>query len=446
MPQTLAQQIISHQMKRDVSIGAVIDKLPITKMFMNEVLAPPAINYFRNDFGPLFKELGQPESVFDPTRVFFIPDHTVPSCSTKVSQGIDIMKEFAKETGIKMFKECDGIEHVLLPESGAIVPGDIMIGTDSHTDTNGALNCLAFGVGTTDAQLAMATGFLYNFVVPPSILFRLHGKMKKNVSGKDVILSIIGQMGAGGCAKKVAEFGGEGLANLSMDDRFTMANMCVEMSARTGLFPTDEATNAYLAESKPSWEPFKTTIDEAAPYEKIIDIDLAAIEPMVSFPHLPAHAVPVAQFEAMAAKTRQANDATLARVESDKINFAFIGSCTNGRPNDLAAAAAILKGKKIHPDVTLILIPGSRKVYQWALETGILSIFVEAGANIMASNCGTCFGKHMGVLSGKGRMISTSNRNYQGRMGSKDAQIFLASPATVATSALAGRITAPTEE
>ncbi|MDR3425636.1 MAG: aconitase/3-isopropylmalate dehydratase large subunit family protein [Alphaproteobacteria bacterium] len=443
MHQTMAEQIISASMKKACRAGEVIPRLPISKMFLNEVLAPPAIAYFRKDFGDLFKEFNVSESVFDPARVFLIPDHTVPSCSVKVSQGIDVMKEFARATGVKMFKECDGIEHVLLPECGAIVPGDIMVGTDSHTDTNGALNCLAFGVGTTDAQLAMATGFLYNFTVPKSIFFKLSGQLRKGVSGKDVILHIIAQMGSGGCAKRVAEFGGEGVTTLGMDDRFTIANMCVEMSARTGLFPCDEKTEEFLKETNAQWEMKKTALDAQADYDRVVEIDLNAIEPMVSFPHLPAHAVPVSQFDAMAEKTRATKDPTLAVVEDNTINFAFIGSCTNGRKSDLIAGAEILKGKHIHPDVTLIVIPGSRKIYNWAMEVGILKIYAEAGANIQSSNCGTCFGKHMGVLSDKGRMISTSNRNYQGRMGSKDALIFLASPATVATSALTGRITAP---
>ncbi|MDD3288689.1 MAG: aconitase/3-isopropylmalate dehydratase large subunit family protein [Alphaproteobacteria bacterium] len=443
MHQTMAEKIISARMGMKCEIGEVIPRLPVSKMFLNEVLAPPAIEYFRKDFGDLFKERGASESVFDPTRVFLIPDHTVPSCSIKVSQGVDLMKEFAKTTGVKMFKECDGIEHVLLPESGVIVPGDIMVGTDSHTDTNGALNCLAFGIGTTDAELAMATGFLYNFTVPQSIYFKLSGALRPGVSGKDVILSIIGKMGAGGCAKRVAEFGGEGISNLSMDDRFTIANMCVEMSARTGLFPCDEQTEAYIVDTKTSWDMVKTVLDEKAAYERVVEINLNDIEPMVSFPHLPAHAVPISRFDDMARKSQTSNDPTLAAVVDDKINFAFIGSCTNGRKSDLLAGAEILKGKQIHQDVTLIVIPGSRQIYNWAAQTGVLQIFAEAGANIQSSNCGTCFGKHMGVLSDKGRMISTSNRNYQGRMGSKDAQIFLASPATVATSALTGRITAP---
>lgn len=443
MSQTLVEKIVSASMGKKCEIGESIPKLPITKMFLNEVLAPPAITYFRNDFGEVFREAGLPESVFDPKRVFLIPDHTVPSCSVKVSQGVDLMKEFARKTGVKMFKECDGIEHVLLPESGAVVPGDIMIGTDSHTDTNGALNCLAFGVGTTDAELAMATGFLYNFTVPKSIYFKLSGKLQKNVCGKDVILYIIAKMGAGGCAKMVAEFGGEGVKNLSMDDRFTIANMCVEMSARTGIFPYDEKTEEFLAETGTEWEMHKTTLEEDAHYSKIIEIDLNEIEPMVSFPHLPAHAVLISKFDEMAKQTQLSQNPTLAIVKDNTINFAFIGSCTNGRKSDLIAGAEILKNKTIHPDVSLIVIPGSRKIYQWALESGILKIYADAGANIQASNCGTCFGKHMGVLSDKGRMISSSNRNYQGRMGSKEALIFLASPATVAMSALTGRITSP---
>lgn len=439
--QTLTEQIVSAVVGRKCFAGETLHKLPLTKMFMNEVIAPPAITYFREDFGPIFAEKGQGESVFDPSRIFLVPDHTVPSCSIKVSQGIDLMKDFAQSTGIKMFKEGDGVEHVLLPETGQIVPGDIMLGTDSHTDTNGALNCLAFGVGTTDAQIAMATGNLYNFVVPKSILFRLHGKLREGVYGKDVILFIISKMGSGGCAKMVAEFGGEGIKTLPMDARFTIANMCVEMSGRTGIFPFDEKTEEYVKQTGSQWEMKPSTINEDASYVKVVDINLDEITPMVSFPHLPAHACPVSDCAAMIQKSQISTDHTMAKVKDDSLNFAFIGSCTNGRLSDLAIGAEILKGKTVHPDLTFIVIPGSRQVYNEAMDAGILAVYAKAGANIQSPNCGTCFGKHMGVLSDKGRMISTSNRNYQGRMGSKDALIFLASPATVAASAVAGRIT-----
>jgi len=267
--------------------------------------------------------------------------------------------------------------------------------------------------------------------------------LQDNVCGKDVILYIISKMGSGGCAKMVAEFGGEGVRNLSMDDRFTITNMCVEMSARTGIFPCDERTEGFMNEVDSKWDMYKTTLDEGANYERVVEINLSEIEPMISFPHLPAHAVPISKFDEMAKRTISSSDPTLAKVVDDSINFAFIGSCTNGRKSDLIAGAEVLNGKQIHPDVTLIVIPGSRKIYNWAIDTGIMKIYAEAGANIQSSNCGTCFGKHMGVLSDKGRMISTSNRNYQGRMGSKDAQIFLASPASVASSALTGHITGP---
>ena len=443
MPQTMVEKIISGVVGTPCKAGDFLEKLPLTKVFLNEVIAPPAITYFQNDFAPVFEKQGKKVSVFDSRRVFFIPDHTVPSCSLKVSQGIDMMKQFAADTGIRMYKEGDGIEHVVLPEGGEIVPGDIVIGTDSHTDTNGALNCLGFGAGTTDAQLAMATGCLYNFTVPQSILFRLHGKLGPHVSGKDVILSIIAQMGAGGCSKRVAEFTGPGLASLSMDDRFTIANMCVEMSARSGIFAFDDRTKAYLDAAQPKWDYEPVRVDEDAAYDRVIDINLDEIEPMVAFPHLPSHGVPVSQCAAMIEKTKHSDDRTLARVEDDTITCAFIGSCTNGRESDLLAGAEIIKGRKVHPNVNLIVIPGSRKVYNWAMKSGILQIYADAGANIESSNCGPCFGKHMGVLGEKGKMMSSSNRNYKGRMGSKDALIFLASPATVAASAVAGRIAAP---
>lgn len=443
MSQTLTEKIVSMHIGRYVLAGETLDRLPVSKLFLNEVLAPPAILYALEDFKDFVDKYGIEKLIFDTERVVLVPDHSIPPCSEKVSEGINIMKKFAGSTGIRMYKQGEGIEHILLPEHGFIVPGDIVIGTDSHTDTNGALNCLGFGVGTTDAEYAMVTGNLYDFTVPESILFELNGKPLKGVSGKDIILYIIGKMGAGGCSQKVAEFYGEGLKYLSMDDRFTIANMCVEMSARTGLFPYDKVTEEYVKKIKTKWPIGHSYVEGDANYAKRIQINLSEIEPMVSFPHLPSHSTTISGIEQMIQKTKTSSDKSLAQVENTSINYAFIGSCTNGRKSDLETGANILKGRKVHPSVTLIVIPGSQEVYNWALKKGIIQIYANAGALIESPNCGPCFGMHMGVLGPGDRMISTSNRNYIGRMGSKDALIFLASPATVAASAIESRITDP---
>jgi 3-isopropylmalate/(R)-2-methylmalate dehydratase large subunit len=353
------------------------------------------------------------------------------------------MREFAEKTGIKMYKEGDGIEHVVLPEDGEIVPGDIVAGTDSHTDTHGALACFAFGVGTSDAEYAMATGKMYNFTVPETIKFNLDGKIPFGVYGKDIILYILGKMGAGGCSNKVAEFSGLAANELSMANRFTMCNMAVEMSARTAIFGFDDKTEKYL-KGRSKW-PYYSDLcsDSDAKYSQVIDIDVSKIGPMVSFPHLPANAAPISKLEEMIEKSKLSKGKSFVAVDSDEINNAFIGSCTNGREEDMYIGASILAGKKVHPNVNLIVVPGSRKIYNWMIDNGIMDIYAQAGANIESSNCGPCFGKHMGVLSEKGRMCGTSNRNYEGRMGSKDAKIFLASPATVAASSIEGKITDP---
>lgn len=441
---TLVEQIVSHHTNKSVKAGDLVERLPITKMFMNEVIAPPALAYFKNDFATTLSGVAPSDQVYDPSRIFLIPDHTVPSSSAKVSEGMDMMRDFASATGIKMFKEGDGVEHILMAENGHIVAGDIVVGTDSHTDTNGAINALSFGVGTTDAQLAMATGYIYNFTVPESIYFNLTGELGLGVSGKDVILYIIGLLGAQGCSKMVAEFGGSGIKSLNMDDRFSMANMCVEMSGRTGLFEYDDAVDSYIKATGTSWESFKSTFDgDMSAYNRVIDIDLSSLEPMVAFPHLPANVIGISKLDEMIERSQKEFSHSFASITDDIINNAYIGSCTNGRLSDLRIGAQILDGYKVHQNVNLIVIPGSRKIYNTILDNGDFAIYSKAGANLESSNCGPCFGKHMGVLSPRGKMLSSSNRNYKGRMGHGDSLVFLASPATVAASAIEGRITDP---
>src|SRR3989338_5476499 len=288
IPQTIVEKIISDHLGKTVSAGDKIDKLPIDLLFFNDVIAPPAIAQFQKDFSRVFQKMNSGEKVFDPKRIFFIPDHTVPSSSVAVSEGIDLMEKFSREQGTKCYKEGDGIEHVVLIEYGYIVPGEIVLGTDSHTDTNGALNTLAFGVGTSDATYAMSTGFIYDFEIPKTIRFNLKGKFKKGVYGKDLILYLIGKLGVDGASKKVVEFGGSALKDISMDQRITIANMGVEMGARTAIFEPDKKLKKYLKNRNKFPCKFYWP-DKNCKYEKIIDVDLSILEPCVAFPHKPGN-------------------------------------------------------------------------------------------------------------------------------------------------------------
>lgn len=435
-PQTIVEKIVSAHLGKPVFAGEKIERLPIDLLFFNEVIGPPAILEFQKNFSDLRKK------VFNNKKVFFIPDHTVPSSSVAVSEGIALMEEFARQQGIKCYKEGDGIEHVVLIEDGYVVAGEIILGTDSHTDTNGALNTLAFGVGTTDATYALATGFLYDFTVPKTIRINLKGKFRKGVYSKDLILTLIGQLGVAGAVKKVVEFGGEGLKNLSMDARTTIANMAVEMGARTAIFDSDKILEDYL--EKRAKFPYRFfSSDKDASYDRILTVDLSSIEPVVAFPHKPSNVTSISKIKDYLKISQKSKTPDLAPVYSLKITDAFLGACTNGRYEDFIEAAKIIKGRKVHPDVNFIIIPASRRVYNRLMKEGVLQLFAEAGANIESSNCGPCFGKHMGVVGKGAQIISSSNRNYIGRMGSKEAKIFLASPATVTAAAVAGEIVDP---
>jgi len=442
MGQTLVEKIVSRQAGRAVRAGDPIDRLPITKLFFNDVIAPPAIKGLANLFGETFKQHGKPVQVFDPRRIFMIPDHSVPALSVEVAEGVDLMETFGREQGLKVYREGDGIEHVVLIEDGHIVPWDIVLGTDSHTCTNGAMGALAFGVGTTEGVYGLATGHLYDFVVPETIQFELTGTFSKGVYSKDLILHIIGKMGAGGCSRRVAEFVGDGVRRMSMDARTTICNMAVEMSARTGIMPYDDTLGAYLT-GRAQWPVEPIQSDPDATFADRMTVDLSRLEPMISFPHKPANATPVSRVQEMIQRSQEHPTPDFPAVTSDKITDAFLGACTNARYEDLVDAAKVLRGHRVHPDVSFVVIPASRKVYERAMDEGILQVFVKAGANVESSNCGPCFGSHMGVLSRNAQMISSSNRNYQGRMGSRDARIFLASPATVVASAIEGRLADP---
>ncbi len=442
MAQTMVEKIISRQVGRPVQAGDKIERLPVSKLFFNDVIGPPAIKSLSRLFGETFQRHGKPVRAFDPRRVFLVPDHSVPALSVEVAEGVDLMEAFGREQGIRMYREGDGIEHVVLIEDGHIVPWDIVLGTDSHTCTNGAMGALAFGVGTTEGTYALATGHLYDFTVPETIQIELSGRFPRGVFAKDLILYVIGKLGAGGCSRRVAEFVGEGLAGLGMDARTTICNMAVEMSARTGIMPYDDTLGAYLS-GRAQWDVQPICSDPDARFADRLQVDLSELEPMVAFPHKPANATPVSRVPEMIARSQAHPTPDFPAVQSDAITDAFLGACTNGRYEDLVEAAKVLRGRRVHPSVSFVVIPASRKVYEQAMDEGILQVFVKAGANIESSNCGPCFGSHMGVLSKNAQMISSSNRNYQGRMGSREARIFLASPATVTASAIEGRIADP---
>lgn len=419
---TAAENIISRKIGRRTCAGEIIDALPLDKILLNEVIGPAAVVSFQKEFAASFKKAGVEPRVFDRERIFIFPDHTVPSCSVKVSEGISLLREFSKKTGVRMYKEGDGIEHELMADMGHALPGDIIIGTDSHTCTNGGLGALAFGVGTTDAACAMATGEIYNFTVPETLNINVSGTLGKGVYAKDLALYIIGKLGAHGANRSVVEYTGECVKGLGMDGRFTLCNMSVEMSARTGFIAPDSKTCEYVSSrTGKQCTPFENARNA---HEKTIEFEASEIAPQVALPHSPSNAKPASEVDM-------------------QIDKAFLGSCTNGRMEDMEVAAQILKNHKVHEDVDLVVVPASRRIIQWMEKTGLMSVFLEAGANVESSNCGACFGKHMGVLGKHNTCISTSNRNYVGRMGSPEAKVLLASPATVAASAINGRVTDP---
>jgi 3-isopropylmalate/(R)-2-methylmalate dehydratase large subunit len=432
MPSTITEKIVSRAMGRKVKAGDLIEALPVDKLYFNEVIGPPAILNFQKDFQDVFTESGRKVQVFNPARVAFMPDHTVPSCSIMVSQGIKLMADFAKQQGIEMYKEGDGIEHTIASEEAFVLPGEIAVATDSHTCTQGALGALAFGIGTTEGENLLATGELFSFTVPDTIRFEVGGKFQRGVYAKDLVLHVLGTMGEGGCSKNVAEYTGPTIDSLDMEGRFTICNLSVEMSARTAIVNPDQTTTRYVEEAlarrgtkmTPEVAGMAARSDKDASFSRAVKVDASSIEPTVSLPHSPANAKPVSQV-------------------SDPINVVFLGSCANAREADLTVAARILKGRKVDRNTNLVLIPASRRVYNWAMDNGLLKIFADAGANIESSNCGPCFGKHMGILAPGDRCLSTSNRNYKGRMGSPEAFIYLGSPAVAAATAVEGRIADP---
>lgn len=416
MGMTMTQKILAAHAGLDrVEPGQLIEA-DLDLVLGNDITAPVAIKEFQ--------KMGV-SKVFDKSKVALVPDHFTPNKDIKAAEQCRIVREFAHRMEIENYFEVGemGIEHCLLPEKGLVVPGDLVIGADSHTCTYGALGAFSTGVGSTDMAAGMATGKCW-FKVPSAIKFVLKGKPTGWVSGKDIILHIIGMIGVDGALYKSMEFMGEGLKHISMDSRFTMANMAIEAGAKNGIFMVDQKTIEYVQEH--SMKPYAVYEPDAdAEYDEVYEIDLSKIRPTVAFPHLPE------------------NTRTIDEVGDVEIDQVVIGSCTNGRLEDLRVAAKILKGRKVKKGVRLIVFPGTQKIYLEALREGIIEQLIEAGAVVSTPTCGPCLGGHMGILAKGERAVATTNRNFVGRMGHPESEVYLASPAVAAASAVTGRITDP---
>lgn len=418
MGMTMTQKILAaHAGLPSVESGQLIEaKLDV--VMANDITGPMAV--------PVFYQMA--EKVFDPEKVVLVPDHFTPNKDIKSAENSKSIREFAKKQGLKWYFEIGrmGIEHAILPEAGITVAGECIIGADSHTCTYGALGAFSTGVGTTDIATGMATGELW-FKVPGAIQFVLTGKPSPYVSGKDIILHIIGKIGVDGALYKSMEFVGDGISELSMDDRFTMANMAIEAGAKNGIFLVDEKAENYMKEhSEKAYKIY--TPDEDAVYDEVVEINLGDVRPTVAFPHLPGNAKTIDEIEAM---------------EPIKVDQVVIGSCTNGRMEDMRRAAAVLKGHTVHPDVRVIVLPATQKIYKQCIKEGIVDIFIDAGCAFSTPSCGPCMGGHMGVLAAGEKCVSTTNRNFVGRMGHVDSLIYLASPEVAAASAIAAYIANP---
>ncbi len=418
MGMTMTQKILAkHAGLESVEAGQLIEA-NVDLTLANDITGPVAIREM---------EKAGFDKVFDRTRIALVMDHFVPNKDIKSAEQCLECREFAKKHQIVNFYDVGamGIEHALLPEKGLTAPGELIIGADSHTCTYGALGAFSTGVGSTDLAAGMATGKAW-FKVPGAIRFVLKGKLSPWVSGKDVILHIIGQIGVDGALYQSMEFVGEGVASLSMDDRFTICNMAIEAGAKNGIFPVDEKTMAYI-QGRVDREVTVFEADPDAVYEREIEIDLSALKPTVACPHLPE------------------NTKTINELGHIEVQQSVIGSCTNGRIDDMRAAAVILKGRKVHPSVRTIVIPATQEVYLQCIEEGLTKIFIQAGAIVSTPTCGPCLGGHMGILAHGERSVSTTNRNFVGRMGHITSEIYPASPAVAAASAVAGYICAPDE-
>ena len=421
MGMTMTQKILAHAAGLDKVVAGQLIEANLDLVLGNDITSPVAI-----------KEMDKMKvnGVFDKDKIALVPDHFVPNKDIKSAEHCKCVREFAKRNEITNYFEVGemGIEHALLPEKGLTVAGDVIIGADSHTCTYGALGAFSTGVGSTDMAAGMATGKAW-FKVPSAIKFILTGKPSKWVSGKDVILHIIGMIGVDGALYKSMEFVGDGIANLSMDDRFTIANMAIEAGGKNGIFPVDALAEEYMKEHSTK----KYTIyeaDEDAVYDETYTIDLSTLRPTVSFPHLPENTHTIDEIHEM---------------DPIFIDQVVIGSCTNGRIDDLRTAAEVLKGRKVKKGIRCIVIPATQSIYLQAMEEGLLRTFIEAGAVVSTPTCGPCLGGYMGILAEGERCVSTTNRNFVGRMGHVTSEIYLASPAVAAASAVTGKISCPCE-
>lgn len=416
MGMTMTQKILADHAGLDQVKAGQLIKAKLDLVLGNDITTPVAVKEFR--------KIGV-DRVFDKNKIAIVPDHFTPNKDIKSAEQVKFIKEFAREMGIVNYFEIGqmGVEHALLPEKGLVVAGDVVIGADSHTCTYGALGAFSTGIGSTDMAAGMATGEAW-FKVPEAIKFVLKGKLREWVSGKDVILHIIGRIGVDGALYKSMEFTGEGLSQLSMDDRLSMANMAIEAGGKNGIFEVDEKTLDYIKEH--SAKPYKIyKADSDAEYSEVYEIDLSEIKSTVAFPHLPE------------------NTRTIDEVGDVAIDQVIIGSCTNGRIEDMRVAAAVLKGRKVHPDVRCIIIPATQKIWKQAMNEGLFDTFIDSGAAVSTPTCGPCLGGHMGILAKGERAVATTNRNFVGRMGHPESEVYLASPAIAAASAVAGKIASP---
>ena len=417
MGMTMTEKILAlHVGKDQVEAGDLLVS-QVDLVLANDITGPPAIN--------VFEEIGRP--VFNKDKIVLVPDHFSPCKDIKSATLCKQMRDFARKHQLTNYFEVGrmGIEHALLPDKGLVAPGEIVVGADSHTCTYGALNALSTGMGQTDIGCAFASGTAW-FKVPAAIKVNLTGKLPKYVKGKDLILTLIGMIGVDGARYQSLEFTGPGVAELEMADRFTICNMAIEAGGKNGIFPVDAKTEAYLKGRV--GRPWKAvTADADAKYTREIDIDLSKLVPTVSYPHLPENTHPASESHHI------------------KIDQAVIGSCTNGRLEDLACAAEVLKGRKVHPEVRCIIIPATQEIYHEAMRRGYIDIFIDAGAAVSTPTCGPCLGGYMGILAAGERAVSTTNRNFRGRMGHPDSEVYLASPYTAAASAVKGYIASAEE-
>ncbi len=417
MGMNMTEKILARHAGLETVVPGQLINCQLDMVLANDITAPPAIKEF--------EKIGRP--VFDRTKIALVPDHFTPNKDIKTAGLTKAVRDFAQKHAIVNYFEVGrmGIEHVILPEKGLVGPGMLTIGADSHTCTYGAVGGFSTGVGTTDLAVALATGEAW-FKVPETIKVELQGKKPEGINGKDVILMLIGMIGVDGALYKALEFAGEGLASLSMTDRFTIANMAIEAGGKNGIFPVDEKTRAYV-DGRVQREYEIIAPDADASYAQVVTINLSELRPVVAFPHLPGN-------------TKRVED--IGKIEIDQV---VIGSCTNGRLEDLEIAAKILAGRSIHPRVRCIVVPGSQQVYLDAMKAGYIEMMINAGAAVSTPTCGPCMGGHMGILAAGERCVSTTNRNFRGRMGHVDSEVYLAGPHVAAASAVLGRIATPEE-